>query len=121
MKPFVLLPVALCAAACANSGANYEPVVDGPKNANYYADLNACQSLAASQPAVDGTTAGAAAVGAVGGAATNAIWNDSSDNIGEAAAIGALAAVTGDAVRKNNQREAVVKNCMRGRGHNVVG
>lgn len=121
MKYFFLLPVTLAVTACANSGANYEPVVDGPKGPTFYADLNACQSLAASQSTVDGNTAGAAAVGAVGGAATNAIWNDSSDNIGEAAAIGAIAAVTGDAVRKNNQREAIIKNCMRGRGHNVVG
>lgn len=121
MKHFVLPAILLLTAACENSGANYRPVVDGPTGPAYESDLAACQSLAASQPTVDGNTAGAAAAGAVGGAATSAIWNDSSDDLGRAAAIGALAAVTGDAVRKNNQREAVVKNCMRGRGHNVVG
>lgn len=121
MSRFIILPLVLAVSACSNSGAGYQPVVDGPKGESYNADLAACQSLAASQPAVDGNTAGAAAAGAVGGAATSAIINDSSDDIGRAAAVGLLAGLTGDAVRKNSQRESIIKNCMRGRGHNVVG
>lgn len=115
--PLVLI---LALGACANAGANYQPVVDGPKGPAYEADLADCQALAASQPTVDGNTAGAAATGAVGGAATSAILNDTSDDIGRAAAVGIIAGLTADQVRKNNKREAIVKGCMRGRGHKVI-
>ncbi|WP_425045476.1 glycine zipper family protein [Primorskyibacter sp. S87] len=118
---FGIAPAVLLVAGCANSGANYKPVVDGPVGPAYEADLAACQSLAASSPTVDGNTAGSAATGAAVAGASSVIWNGNSDNLAEAAAVGLIAGITGDAVQKNKQRESVVKNCMRGRGHNVVG
>ena len=121
MKYFAFLPVVLAIAACENSGASYSPIVDGPKGANYQNDLAECQALAASKPIVDGDTTGAVAVGVAGGAATSAIINDSSDDLGRAAAVGALAAITADAVSKTEARKNIVINCMRGRGHNVIG
>lgn len=106
-------------AACANSGANYSPVVDGPKGPNYQSDLAACQSLAASQPQADGGTAASAAAGAGMAALWAAVFDNS--NVGEAAAVGAAGGVLSDQVGKTNNRQQIVKNCMRGRGHNVVG
>jgi hypothetical protein len=108
-------------AACENTGANYRPVIDGPVGANYETDLYQCQSLAASGATVDGNTAGTVVAGAGLGAASSVIINDNSDNLGQAAAVGALAGLTADAINKNQNREAIVKNCMRGRGYNVVG
>lgn len=115
-----IAPLAFLVGACANSGANYTPVIDGPVGPNYNADLAECQALAASQPLADGKTAGAVAVGAGVGAATSAILDDG-DSIGEAAAVGALGGLTSSAVQKNAKRESIVRNCMRGRGYNVVG
>ncbi len=115
------LPLFCIASACANTGANYQPVIDGPVGPNYSADLAACQSLAASQPAIDGSTAGAAAAGAAGAAATSAIINDSSSDIGRAAAAGAVLGAGANAIQRNQNRETIVRNCMRGRGYNVVG
>jgi len=89
-KSFLILPVLMLAGACANTGANYQPVIDGPVGPNYSNDLAQCQQLAASQAAVDGSTAGNAAIGAAGAAATTAIIQDSSDDRGRAAAAGAL-------------------------------
>ncbi len=120
-KIFLILPVVAIASACANTGANYQPVIDGPVGPNYNADLAQCQSLAASQASVDGSTAGSAALGAAGAAATSAIINDSSDDLGRAAAVGALAGASADAIKKNQNKEVIVRNCMRGRGYNVVG
>jgi len=120
-KFYAALAVTGMLAACANSGANYSPVIDGPVNPNYNADLSQCQSLAASQPQVDGSTAGAAATGAGVAAAGSVIYNDNSSRLGEAAAVGALAGITSNAVKKNANRESIVRNCMRGRGYNVVG
>ena len=121
IRPLTVIPVVCLITACANSGANYVPVIDGPVGPNYGADLAACQSLAASQAAIDGSTAGDAAIGAGVAGASSVIINDNSDNLGEAMAVGALVGVTGNAIQKNQQKEAIVRNCMRGRGYNVVG
>lgn len=121
LAKFSAVPAILLIMGCSNSGANYTPVIDGPVGANYNSDLAQCQQLAANQPLVDGKTAGSAAAGAGVAAAGSAIWNDSSSDLGRAAAVGALAGLTGDAVQKNQQREVIVRNCMRGRGYNVVG
>lgn len=119
---FLVIPIVCLAGACENSGANYTPVIDGAVGANYNADLADCQALAASSSAdVDGKTAGSAATGAVLAGLSSVIWNGNSSNLGEAAAVGAVAGVTSSAVQKNSQRESIVKNCMSGRGYNVVG
>jgi len=117
----MIIPAICVVGACTNSGASYQPVIDGPVGPNYNADLAQCQQLAASQASVDGTTAGNAAIGAAGAAATTAIIQDSSDNLGRAAAAGALLGAGADVISKNQNKEVIVRNCMRGRGYNVVG
>ena len=47
-------------AACATTGANVVPVVDGPVSPNFNSDLAQCQALARSQPVMSGSTAGSA-------------------------------------------------------------
>jgi hypothetical protein len=120
-KSLLIVPALLLAGACTNTGANYVPIIDGPVGPNYQSDLLQCQQLAASQASVDGTTAGNAALGAAGAAATTAIIQDSSDNLGRAAAAGALIGAGADVYAKNQNKEVIVRNCMRGRGYNVVG
>ncbi|WP_425091906.1 glycine zipper family protein [Tropicimonas sp. S265A] len=120
-KYMALLATAALMSACANSGANYVPVIDGAVGPNFNSDLAQCQNLAASQSVVDGRTAGSAATGAAVAGASSVIFNDNSDNLGRAAAVGALAGATGSAIQNNANREAIVRNCMRGRGYNVVG
>jgi len=118
---FLTVSIVCLAAGCENSGANYTPIIDGPVSANYTADLADCQTLAASGATVDGQTAGAVATGAAVAGASSVIWNDNSSNLGEAAAVGALAGLTSSVIRKNAERESIVMNCMRGRGYNVIG
>ncbi|WP_233421961.1 glycine zipper family protein [Ruegeria profundi] len=117
----LILPACLAIAACTNVGANYVPIIDGPVGPNYQSDLANCQALARTQGTVDGRTAGAAAVGAAGAAATTAIIQDSSDNLGRAAAAGALVGAGASAINNTQNQEVIVRNCMRGRGYNVVG
>lgn len=121
LTKFLIVPVLSLTAACENSGANYTPVIDGSLGANYNADLSDCQALAASGATVDGRTVGAAATGAALAGASSVIWNGNSSNLGEAAAVGALAGLASGAIRKNAERESVVRNCMSGRGYNVIG
>ncbi len=120
-KLFLVVPALLAVAACTNTGASYQPVIDGPVGPNYNSDLAQCQQLAASQPGVDGSTAGNAAIGAAGAAAVTGIVQDSSDNLGRAAVAGALVGAGADVINKNQNKEVIVRNCMRGRGYNVVG
>ncbi len=120
-KFFLILPALALAGACTNVGANYQPVIDGPVGPNYQSDLANCQALARSQPTLDSNTAGAAAIGAAGAAATTAIIDDSASDLGRAAVAGALVGAGASAISNTQNQEVIVRNCMRGRGYNVVG
>lgn len=106
----------LLVAACADSGANYRPILDGTPTAAYETDLAACQALARRQFGHDalGATVLGAGIGAAMGKA------DGGEALGGAAA-GALTGGVMGAVDTNERREAIVLECMRGRGHRVVG
>ena len=84
------IPLIVLASACANTGSNYQPVIDGPVNPNYNADLAACQQLAASQP-VNSAAAGNVVAGAGAAAAGTALVNNTGSNVRDAAIVGAVA------------------------------
>jgi uncharacterized protein YcfJ len=105
-------------AACADSGANYQPILDGTPTAAYQADLTACQALARNQNQFDQETMAATVLGAGVGAALGEA--DGGDALGGAVA-GALAGGVSSAVDVSERRESIVIECLRGRGHRVVG
>ena len=76
MKHILCLPLILSVAACADSGARYQPILDGPATRAYQADLTACQTLARDQKQFDQETLGAALLGAGAGAALGEIDSD---------------------------------------------
>ena len=120
MKPVyltVFLPVLM--SACADSGANYTPILDGAPTAGYASDLADCRALARNQRQFDQETAGAAVLGAGAGALLGAADEDG-DAAGGAIA-GALAGGVAGAVNAGERRQAIVIECLRGRGHAVVG
>ncbi|MCT4609636.1 MAG: glycine zipper family protein [Pelagimonas sp.] len=119
MKQLLALPLIASVAACGNGGAKYEPVLDGPKNLSFQSDLSACQSLARAQKQVDKKTLGATLVGAGAGAVLGDIGDDSTALGG--AVHGAVAGGATAALEAKDLREEIVKNCMLGRGHKVVG
>lgn len=107
--------------ACADTGANYTPIVDGSKNPGFASDLGACQSLAANQRQYDDETKAAAVLGAgVGALAGLAEGGDAEDAIGGAIA-GALIGGVAGGVEAQDKKKNIVIACMRGRGHRVVG
>lgn len=120
-KLFLIVPLIGSLSACANSGANYQPVIDGPVGPNYGNDLAQCQNLAASQGALDSNAAGKAAAGAGVAAGTTAVFNNSGNNVRDAAVVGAVAGLTASAIDQNSKKETIVRNCMSQRGYNVVG
>lgn len=119
MKFLMIIPACLTVAACADSGANYQPILDGTPTAAYRTDLAACQSLARNQNQFDQETLGATLMGAGAGAALGEL-DDDGDALGGAVA-GALAGGVAGAVNASERREAIVLECLRGRGHRVVG
>lgn len=121
LQNFFAIPAVLLLVACETTGANYQPVIDGPVGSNYSNDLAQCQNLAASQGAFDSNTAGKAVAGAGVAAASTAVFNNKGNNVRDAALLGALVGVTAGAIEQNTNKESIIKNCMLQRGYNVVG
>ncbi|PWR02703.1 glycine zipper family protein [Meridianimarinicoccus roseus] len=114
--PAALLPVAL--AAC-GAGADYTPIVDGTRGATFEHDLAACRALAREQDQLNQEAIAAAVLGAGVGAMVGGL--DDSLTV-EEAALGGLVIVGGSALADGTEkREEIVTECMRGRGHRVVG
>ena len=119
MKKTLMIAAALpVLAACAESGANYQPILDGALSETYQADLAACQALARNQNQFDQERVAATVLGAGAGAILGEA--DSGDALGGAVA-GALAGGVASSVDVNERREAIVIECLQGRGHRVVG
>jgi len=127
MKPkdlsFYALPALILLGACGDSGANHTPILDGPAKMSFQSDLSACRALARSQRQFDRETLGAAALGAGLGAALGAADDEVSDAEGLAGGLvaGALAGGLAGSVEAQDRRKAIVLECLRGRGHRVVG
>ncbi|OAN77824.1 hypothetical protein A8B78_13735 [Jannaschia sp. EhC01] len=117
MKYLMTLPAVLIVAACADSGANYQPILDGPATPAYRSDLSACQTLARNQFGQEAL--GAAALGAGAGAVLGEV-DEAGDALG-GAIFGALAGGAAGAVDVSDRRQVIVLECLRGRGHRVVG
>ena len=113
---FAALPML---AACDGTGATYTPILDGTPTAGFPPDLADCQALARNQRQFDQETMAAAVLGAGVGAVLGTVDDDAGAAGGAIA--GALAGGTSVAVDVSERREAIVVECLRGRGHRVVG
>jgi len=104
--------------ACADGP--YEPIVDGPQGIKYQQDLAACRQLSLQKQ----STNTGRNVGVVIGGLAGAAEADDGDALEGAIAGAVLGGVVGSADENNtieDARDQIVFNCMRGRGHNVVG
>ncbi len=107
-------------AACSNTAGRYQPIVDGPRDAQYAADVSSCQDLASERSYANGDVKTSALVGAGLGTLLGAV-----EEGGEGAIVGGLlgSAIGGGATawEARSERKNIILECMRGRGHNVVG
>lgn len=104
--------------ACATVGSSYAPILDGEPNQIYQSDLQSCQDLAQRQSYRDDTIGAAIAGGVFGGLLGN---HESGVTGAEGAAAGALFGLVGVMFDGIEQRKSIVIECMKGRGHRVVG
>lgn len=117
----VSVTVIFSLSGCANTGANYRPIVD-TKNIDfnkYEADLRDCQ-LFANQTASAGQSAAAGAVaGAVLGAALAAAAGSRYDRT-STARVGALSGAVGAGAEGERNQRNIINRCLAGRGYSVL-
>lgn len=113
----------LALVGCANTGAKYEPIADGPVSVIYAADLENCQQLATDRGYINADTKTNAMIGAGLGALAGIADDDVNDTEGAiaGAVVGAIAGGGAGMVETREQRRQIVIDCMKGRGHPVVG
>jgi len=112
----------LLLSACATGGAAYEPIIDGPKNAQYTEDLDDCQALAESREYLNGDVKTAAVVGAaLGGLFALTRRNADTEDVLDGAAVGGLLGGGDRALKTRTERKYIVLDCMAGRGYRVLG
>ncbi|MFD2204956.1 hypothetical protein [Kiloniella antarctica] len=106
--------------ACSNTGADYRPIVDGGDTEIYESDLTACAEVADQRGYLNGDVQN----GALLGTGLGAVVGGLADGLGGALVGGVLGAGIGAGTQAwdtQDERKQIVKNCMKGRGHNVVG
>jgi outer membrane lipoprotein SlyB len=119
MKKTITIIAALALVGCANTGANFNPIIDSNNRDKVESDLQDCRQYA-------NQVAGAAdkaIVGAIAGALIGAAFNAALGGNGygnEAAAFGALSGGLEGAGSGARDQQSIIRNCMNGRGHRVL-
>jgi len=121
-KIVAVLALGLALAGCASRqyGAGGQIIIDtkGVDMYQYQVDLEECRSYAAQVAVADRAATGAAG-GAVVGGVLGAIVGDS-DTAKKGAGVGAVTGGVRGAASASQERDRVVRNCLRGRGYRVL-
>jgi len=118
------LTAVLMLGACTTLNPPYFPVIDAAPSAELDRDIQDCQALANNHVNPDKTPNDSVATGALVGAAAGGIedaWDGAIIGALIGGAIGALSGNSERNQRTNYDRKDITRNCMIGRGHNVVG
>ena len=110
---------ALLLAGCANTGANYRPIIDS-KNVDlnrYEADLVECQRYAEQKGGAGEKAAIGAGAGAVLGGVLAAVGNGDK---GSAARVGGVMGAVSVATSGDQGQRTIIKRCLIGRGYKVL-
>lgn len=108
---------------CANTGAAYQPIVDGPMGPKYTQDVSDCRGLAEQRKLLNGNSKQTALL-AAGLTGLAILADDKKNDLGEAllgAVVGGALGAGAGAMETQDERQEMMKNCMAGRGHRVVG
>lgn len=119
-KTIVAAAAAASLCACANTGADYSPIIDGPIDLTYSQDLADCRALARQRSYTNGDVKSDALLGAGIGALAGGLDEGLDGAIG-GLLLGGLLGGGGRAWETQGERKAVVVNCLSQRGHRVVG
>ena len=117
-KTIVLGATAVGLAAC--SSGPYTPILDGAPSAAYQKDLAECRQVSLQRQGDDGAVLGSAVIGGVLGGLVSEEGSELEGALIGAALGGAEESLDQKAETLDAQ-DRIVFNCLRGRGHNVVG
>lgn len=123
MKPTIALTLAvsLSLAGCAGSGADYVPVSDGPRDVGFASDLADCRDVAKQRSYINADTKTDTLIGALIGGLVGLTGDQALGGAVVGTTIGAAAGAGGGALKVRQERKHIVVECMRQRGHSVVG
>jgi len=105
---------------CGSTASSYQPLVDGQKAGSYDQDLAVCASLAEQRGYLNDDVKSEALLGAGVGALVGVLEDGGSGALAGAVVGGATGAGSRAWETRDEQKKIVIQ-CMRGRGHNVVG
>ncbi len=89
-------------------------------NNRYYQDLAQCRALSEEVPGAGQSAAAGAVGGALFGALVGVLIGDAGEFALQGAGAGVVSGAASGAAHGALSRDQVVKNCMRGRGYNVL-
>lgn len=104
---------------CGHTAARYRPIVDGPMDQKYSADLADCQALAEKRSYMNDDVKTKALLGSGIGGVTG-VLSDGLEGAIVGAAAGAAIGAGSQAWVTRDERRNIVCECMRLRGHRVV-
>ena len=116
----IILVTALVISGCANTAAGYRPLVDGMRAKNFERDLFACQELATERSYLNDDVKSEALLGSGIGTLIGAA-GEGLDGAIVGAIVGGVAGTVGRAWETREDRKNIVIECMKQRGHKVVG
>ena len=105
--------------ACGATASHYRPIVDGEINANYEHDLASCKPVAEQKRYTNDDVKTESAVGAAVGAVVG-VGGGAEGAIG-GALVGGLLSGGERAWETRDERKNIIIECMKQRGHRVVG
>ena len=123
LRPLLVLAIAISMVGCANTGANYRPLIDtrgGAVDLNRYEmDLRECQQYATQVAGAADKAVAGAAIGAIFGAVLAAAAGSNYDR-GATARVGAVTGMASGAVQGETDQRTVIQRCLAGRGYSVL-
>lgn len=107
---------------CANSGANYKPLVDlqGRSAATFQNDLGQCQSYASQVTGAGERAAVGAVAGAVIGAVIAGLFGGDRRSRNDTTMVGAISGGSAGGVAAEDEQRNIIRRCLSGRGYNVL-
>lgn len=123
MKKVLAAVLLASLAACANTGANYRPIIDtknGSVDMNKFEmDLRDCQQYANQVAGAASQAAAGAAVGAVFGAILASAAGKNYDR-GATARVAAVTGAAAGAGQGETDQRNIIRHCLSGRGYSVL-
>ena len=106
--------------ACGNTGADYQPILDGTPNAHYSADLASCQQVSTQRSYLNDNAKSEGALAAGIGGVIGGL-EDGVEGAIAGALVGGALGTGAKAWETLEDRQQIVVACMQQRGHPVVG